>query len=169
MPFMPIIHAATAPRGYSYCLTLALTGARISEPVELTPQHIDTVAKTITLRTLKRRKLVHRVIPISDELLDMLELIHDTRNRKMAGERLWPIDRTTAHSWVKEAMDIASIVGPRASAKGLRHGFAIAALEKNVPLNVVSRWLGHSNLQTTAIYANFSGREERGLAARMWG
>jgi integrase len=37
-----------------------------------------------------------------------------------------------------------------------------------VPLNIVSRWLGHSNLQTTAIYGNFTGREERGLAARMW-
>jgi integrase/recombinase XerD len=54
------------------------------------------------------------------------------------------------------------------SAKGLRHGFAIAALEKNVPLNIVSRWLGHSNLQTTTIYAAFTGAEERGLAARMW-
>ena len=60
------------------------------------------------------------------------------------------------------------IVGPPASAKGLRHGFAIAALDKNVPFNIVSRWLGHSNLQTTTIYANYTGREERGLAARMW-
>ncbi|MEQ1730837.1 MAG: hypothetical protein ABL982_20910 [Vicinamibacterales bacterium] len=43
-----------------------------------------------------------------------------------------------------------------------------AALEKNVPLNIVSRWLGHANLQTTAIYGQFTGKEERGLAARMW-
>ena len=36
----------------SYCLTLALTGARISEPLEVTPLHIDPAAMTITLRTL---------------------------------------------------------------------------------------------------------------------
>lgn len=65
-------------------------------------------------------------------------------------------------------MALAGLIGPHASAKGLRHGFAIAALEKNVPLNIVSRWLGHSSLQTTAIYADFTGREERNLAARMW-
>ncbi len=152
----------------SFCLTLALTGARISEPLEVTPQHIDVAARTITLRTLKRRKLVHRVIPVSDDLLEMLELIHDIHNRKKAGDPLWPIDRATAHRWVKQAMLIAGVGGPPASAKGLRHGFAIAALEKNVPLNVVSRWLGHSNLQTTTIYANFTGSEERGLSARMW-
>lgn len=153
----------------SYCLTLALTGARISEPLEVTPLHLDRVTKTITLRTLKRRRLVHRTIPVPDELLEIIELIHDTGNRKNADVPLWPVDRATAHRWVKDAMRIAGLVGPHASAKGLRHGFAIAALEKNVPLNIVSRWLGHSNLQTTTIYANFTGSEERGLAARMWG
>lgn len=152
----------------SFCLTLALTGARISEPLEVTPLHIDMVAKTITLRTLKRRKLVHRAVPVPDDLLEILELIHDTRNRKHADQSLWPVDRATAHRWVKQAMAAAGLVGPQASAKGLRHGFAIAALDKNVPLNIVSRWLGHSNLQTTTIYANFTGREERNLAARMW-
>jgi integrase/recombinase XerD len=152
----------------SFCLLLAVTGARISEPLELTPLHIDRVAMTVTLRTLKRRKLVYRTIPVPTDLLELIELIHDTGNRKNAELPLWPVDRATAHRWVKDAMVAAGIVGPPASAKGLRHGFAIAALEKNVPLNVVSRWLGHSNLQTTTIYANFSGREERSLAARLW-
>ena len=152
----------------SYCLTLVLTGARISEPLEITPRHIDATAKTITLRTLKRRRLVFRTILVPDELLEIIELIHDTTNRKHADQPLWPVDRATAHRWVKDAMALAGLSGPHASAKGLRHGFAIAALEKNVPLNIVSRWLGHSNLQTTTIYANFTGAEERGLAARMW-
>jgi len=152
----------------SYCLTLAYTGARISEPLEMTPRHIDAKSRAITIRTLKRRKLVYRCIPIPDDLLTLIELIHDTNNRRNTELPLWPVDRATAHRWVKQAMSIACIVGPQASAKGLRHGFAIAALEKNVPLNIVSRWLGHSNLQTTAIYGNFTGKEERGLAARMW-
>lgn len=142
----------------SYCLTLSYTGTRISEPLEVTPRHIDWMAKTLTVRTLKRRKLVHRSIPIPDELISIIDLIHDTTSRKNADLPLWPVDRATAHRWVKLAMKLAGIEGPQASAKGLRHGFAIAALEQNVPLNIVSRWLGHSNLQTTAIYGNFTGR-----------
>lgn len=152
----------------SFCLTLALTGARLSEPLGMTPRHIDSAAKAVTLRTLKRRRLVFRTIPVPDELLEMLELIHDTTNRKNADAPLWTVDRATAHRWVKKAMTLAGLSGPQASAKGLRHGFAIVALERNVPLNIVSRWLGHSNLQTTTIYAAFTGAEERGLAARMW-
>ena len=152
----------------SFCLTLALTGARISEPLEITARHIDWTSRTLTLRSLKRRKLVFRTIPVPAELLDIIELIHDTHNRRHADRPLWPVNRATAHRWVKDAMAAAGLAGPQASAKGLRHGFAIAALEKNVPLNIVSRWLGHANLQTTTIYANFTGREERDLAARMW-
>jgi integrase/recombinase XerD len=167
--FIAAAKSLTSRPARSYCLTLVLTGARISEPLEVTPRHIDWIAKTMTLRTLKRRKLVHRTVPVPDDLLEIIELIHDTGNRKHADLPLWPVDRATAHRWVKQAMAIAGLDGPHASAKGLRHGFAIAALEKNVPLNIVSRWLGHSNLQTTTIYANFTGSEERGLAARMWG
>ena len=40
--------------------------------------------------------------------------------------------------------------------------------EKGVPLNVVQRWLGHSRLETTAIYASAIGDEERNLTCRAW-
>jgi integrase/recombinase XerD len=38
-----------------------------------------------------------------------------------------------------------------------------------VPLNFVQRWLGHSRMETTAIYLQAIGDEERAIAARMWG
>ena len=37
-----------------------------------------------------------------------------------------------------------------------------------VPLNMLSKWMGHSTLEVTAIYANATGAEEQGIAARMW-
>lgn len=55
-----------------------------------------------------------------------------------------------------------------AGVKGLRHGFAVAALEKGIPLNLLQKWLGHANLATTAIYGNAVGAEERKMAKRMW-
>jgi len=36
-----------------------------------------------------------------------------------------------------------------------------------VPLNLIQRWMGHSRIETTAIYANAVGDEERALAKRM--
>jgi site-specific recombinase XerD len=63
----------------------------------------------------------------------------------------------------------ASIMeGPHRVPKGLRHGYAINALNKGVQLNLVSKWLGHSAMETTAIYANAVGAEQRAVAARMW-
>jgi site-specific recombinase XerD len=50
----------------------------------------------------------------------------------------------------------------------LRHGFGVAAVSKGIALNMVQKWLGHSQLTTTAIYANAVGEEEQSIAARLW-
>ena len=65
-------------------------------------------------------------------------------------------------------MKKANVEGVQATPKGLRHGFAIHCLEKQVPLNILSKWMGHSSLEVTAIYANALGEEERIIAARIW-
>jgi len=44
----------------------------------------------------------------------------------------------------------------------------VEAGQKGVPLNIVQRWLGHARMETTAIYANVLGDEERSLARRTW-
>ena len=50
--------------------------------------------------------------------------------------------------------------GPHASPKGLRHGFGVAAVTADAPLNLVQKWLAHAQLSTTAIYADTVGAEE---------
>jgi site-specific recombinase XerD len=75
----------------------------------------------------------------------------------------------TGYRRIKAVMQRGGVEGPYASPKGLRHAFAIAALEKGVPLNLVQKWLGHSDIATTAIYGNAVGLEEREIASRMWG
>ncbi|MGK0309051.1 MAG: integrase/recombinase XerD [Urechidicola sp.] len=52
--------------------------------------------------------------------------------------------------------------------KGLRHSFAIHCLEKGIQLNMVSKWMGHSSLNVTAIYTNTLGEEERKVVSRIW-
>jgi integrase len=65
-------------------------------------------------------------------------------------------------------MDSAQITGPHATPKGLRHGFGIAAVEAQVPLHLIQRWLGHAQLSTTVLYLETVDAEERNVARRMW-
>ena len=61
-----------------------------------------------------------------------------------------------------------SVEGPMARPHGLRHGFGVQALMKDVPLPLLQRWMGHADLETTAIYLQVIGNEEKSFAGRMW-
>ena len=58
--------------------------------------------------------------------------------------------------------------GPHRTPKGLRHGFGINATVCGVPLNMLSKWMGHADIATTAIYADAMGPGEQDIASRMW-
>jgi hypothetical protein len=90
------------------------------------------------------------------------------RDPEAAGRRLWPISRVTAWRIVKHGMLEAGIVGRAACPRGLRHSFAVNALQASVPLNIVQKWLGHAHISTTAIYAAVAGPEEILFAERFW-
>ena len=120
----------------------------------------------------KRKKGIYRQIPLPLNFLDELNWIHKVKKRqRLKGERkrkVWNWARNTAYLRVKGVMKKANVEGVQATPKGLRHGFAIHCLEKQVPLNILSKWMGHSSLEVTAIYANALGEEERIIAARIW-
>lgn len=150
----------------AFNLTLFYTGCRISEALNLTPERVDLMGKALVFETLKRRKRgCFRSVPISDSVTRLFGGI-------LAGlkpsERIWQFSRTTAYRMVKERMALASLAGPMACPKGLRHGFALACIARNIPLTTVQKWLGHASLETTAIYLNATGDEERNFAERLW-
>lgn len=150
----------------TFLLTLAYTGARISEVLALTAAHIDRTDGVIVIECLKKRRHgVFRAVPVPRTLLDELSTTASTAEAEC---RLWPWCRTTAWLRVKSCMLVAGVSGPHASPKALRHGFAVGALNAHVPLTLVQKWLGHSRLTTTAIYANAVGDEERAIATRYW-
>jgi integrase len=150
----------------AFCLVLFYTGCRISEALNLLAGQIDLTGKAVVFETLKRRGRGHfRSVPVPDALADLLGKI-------MAGQdptaKIWNFSRTTAYRLVKTKMATAGISGGMASPKGLRHGFAVACLAQKIPLTKVKKWLGHARLETTAIYLEVSGDEERELAERLW-
>ena len=137
----------------------------MSEGLAITPRHLDSDGPRVIYRTLKRRKRTYRAVPIPHSLFQELRLL-------AAGcapdTRLWQFCRQTAWRRVRQVMASADIEGPHAMPKGLRHGFCINAALHNVPANIIGKWAGHSSPDTTAIYVDAGGDEEREFAERMW-
>ena len=148
------------------CQVLVFSGCRLSEALSLSPNSIDLGSKCINIETLKQRKRgVFRQVPIPQTLItEILNLGFIGR----PNHPLWPVHRQTGRRWIQQVMTRANIEGVRATSRGLRHGFAISALQAGIPLTMVSRWMGHSRLETTAIYANAMGDEQINFAARRW-
>ena len=159
----------------TFCMVLAYTGCRISEVLSLTGKSIDFGQKAIIVETLKKRtKGIYRAIPVPDSLLDTVDMVHGLKEASKGKKGqldsfLWDWSRMTAYRRVMEVMEFAGVPdGPHKTPKGLRHGFGVLALTNGIPLNMVSKWMGHASLEVTAIYANALGEEQRAIASRMW-
>lgn len=152
----------------TFCELLFWTGCRLSEALALTGDRVDVTEKIVIIESLKKRRLgVYRGVPVPEAFLTLLEMVHKPALKQET--RLWKYKRVTAWRYIKSVMKKAGIVqGLRATPRGLRHGFGVAAIAAGVPLNILQRWLGHAQIGTTSIYANALGREERLLASRMW-
>lgn len=167
--------AATEPPDIRmFAETLAYTGARVSEVLELVPERVNLDERQVVLRSLKkRREDVFRAVPVPDEYIDRLDLAFGVRklqrSKKTKAAPIWAWHRQ--HGW---RLTVGLMVragigeGPHRTPKGLRHSYGIGAVINDVPLNMLQKWMGHAQISTTAIYANAQGKEERAIAARMW-
>lgn len=154
----------------SFCEILHFTGCRISEALNLTVDRIDLENEVVVFETLKKRKPgVFRSVPVPSNLLNTLELVHHIRKPGKLNRKLWNWSRVTAWRHIKAVMAEAKIQqGPHTSPKGLRHGYGVNAISSGVPLNMLSKWMGHSAIEITAIYTNAVGNEQKQISARMW-
>jgi len=124
------------------------------------------------LLSLKKRKdksgeqkTVFRAVPVPPDYLDILNTAHDIRvsqkSRKLAHSPIWSLTRVQVWRIVKDVTIVAGLPdAPHRSPKGLRHGFGINATVNGIPLHMLQKWLGHAQLETTAIYADAVGKEE---------
>lgn len=156
------------------CLILYYTGCRISEALSITPKHIDLVNKSLTIRTLKKRRVEHRIIPVPDSLINDLNNIYGITEIKKSSELKQPIipwKRRNSYNVIIKVMERAGLKpGAYRCPKGLRHGFAIAALTCTPPVDLVTLrdLMGHASIETTACYCKVLGWEKRNIVSRMW-
>ena len=134
-----IIRAADDPRARLLMLEQWRAGLRVSEA--LAPEVSDLSLGTEN-PTLRVRAAVFR-----------LALSYGT----VSDERLVDVHRATAWRWVqaaeKRAEELEAIpAGRRVGTHTLRHSYARHLLVHGIPINYLSRWLGHSSIQTTLVY-----------------
>jgi integrase/recombinase XerD len=135
--------------------TLFQTGARVSEFVNITVHEFFFDEQMILLSKAKGGK--SRYVPILPQLAQELRthlghrttgyLFETVQNTHYSPRRIQQIIKETA-----AAAQITKRVYPHL----LRHSVATTLLERGMPIEQIQKFLGHSKLETTQIYAESS-------------
>lgn len=98
-------------------------------------------------------------IPSNILLLDIPLMIIDKYKGKTTKNRLLPIlSNQKMNSYLKEIADLCGIK-KNLTFHLARHTFATMTLSKGVPIESVSKMLGHTNIKTTQIYARITNKK----------
>ena len=147
------------------CMVLLHTGCRLSEALNLRGRDVQIEECLISINSLKKRHLHHvRELPIQTGFAQQLK--NDVIRKP--DDLLFDVSRTTAWRRVTSVMHDAEISGIHATPKGLRHSFGVHCAFSNIPMPLAQKWMGHSDIKTTAIYYQIVGQEEREMAQRLW-
>ncbi|MCP3733243.1 site-specific integrase [Sphingomonas sp. MG17] len=146
-------------------------GLRVSEVAHLKVDDIDSTRMLIRVEQGKGRK--DRNAMLSPQLLELLRLWwREGKRRGVMFPHGWlfpgrsytdPISSRQLHRAVQEAAEAAGI-RKRVSPHTLRHSFATHLLEQDVDIRVIQVLLGHSKLDTTALYTKVSTRTIHAVA-----
>lgn len=151
-----LLRAAPNPRARLLMMIEWRVGLRVSEALalEVGDLSLDVELPTLRVRQGKGRKA--RIVPVHPELHSALISALQFGNIGQK-DKIVKASRSTADRWVREATeraqrDGAIAPGRRISNHTLRHSYARHLLTSGIPINYLSRWLGHSSIQTTLIY-----------------
>ena len=98
-------------------------------------------------------------VPSNILLLDIPLAIIDKYKGKSKNGRLLPIlSNQKMNAYLKEIADVCGI-NKRLTCHLARHTFATLTLSKGVPIETVSKMLGHTNIKTTQIYARITNKK----------
>ncbi len=150
-----VISAAPNPRARLLMLLQWRAGLRVSEALALEPADwsLESDQPTILVRQGKGNR--SPIVPVHPELQNALTTVLQFAN--VGKDRVISVNRTTAWRWVQAATERAVTVGglparKRVGTHTLRHSYARHLLLHGVPINYLSRWLGHQSVQTALTY-----------------
>ena len=163
-----VIRAADDPRARLLMMEQWRAGLRVSEALalEVADLSLDAELPTIRVRQGKGRK--SRIVPVHPELGAAFSVALSYGN--VSEGRIIDVHRSTAWRWVQRAHARAEQLraippGRQLGNHTLRHSYARHLLMNGISINYLSRWLGHSSIQTTLIYLELVPDPSGSLAA----
>ena len=165
-----LLEAAPGPKHKAALGVAYGAGLRVSEVVALKTGDIDSTRMLIRVEQGKGRK--DRNAMLSPQLLELLrQWWREGRRRGVMLPQGWlfpgrnslePLSTRQLNRAVHEAAEAAGIK-KRVSPHTLRHSFATHLLEQDVDIRVIQVLLGHSKLDTTALYARVATKTIRSV------
>ena len=140
-----------------FCLTLR--GIRRGELLKLDWNDLNLELNTLIVRDTKNRK--SRIIPLHLNVVELLEKYLTLRlpfkiNALFIGEQGKRLSIQSFTNLLNMHLNISGLSKKRFTAHSFRHSFATHLVEAGVDVFKVQKLLGHSSLDTTKIYVNFS-------------
>ena len=142
---------------YRGCFALIYAyGLRLSEAITLPVTAVDS--KQMVIRLIGKRNK-ERALPLTESMLHMLREVWKTHRSK---KWLFPSRRLASH--VPDATIRAAFNKARSECgfdgkfrpHSLRHSFATHLLQRGVDIRIIQILLGHSSIQSTAIYTHLT-------------
>jgi integrase len=114
-----------------------------------------TIHRTFSANILRNRTKSgkHRILPIDNELFEMLKGIGKTTGFVFLNKIGAPYSRASLVYHWKKAIDKSKAQYIRIHEWG-RHSFATQAIKRGVPIYALKEWLGHSDIKMTERYIN---------------
>jgi len=156
-----VVLQATGQVGYAACLdrawflTLAHTGVRVSEMLDLRLEDVNLEAGYITVRGTKadRDRVVYLTLPLQEALETYLK-----RRVKVAEDDhvflLQPGRCPTARTILRRLDFYGQQAGVKVTPHRLRHTLATRLTNRGMPIGSLRKLLGHKHINTTQIYAH---------------
>ena len=132
------------------------TGLAYIDVSNLTPDHIVTLGDKQWIMTQRQKTSVETNVL----LLDIPKaIIAKYGGKTYRNGKLFPmLTNQKTNSYLKEIADICGIK-KNLTFHLARHTFATMSLSKGVPIESVSKMLGHTNIRTTQIYARITNKK----------
>lgn len=141
-------------RDWAIVMTFLYAGLRVGELVELKPEDVIIQERkgTIVVREGKGNK--YREVPIPKELRECLSeyIVKNCTSGEylFEGQRAPKLTERAVQLIIDKIAYAAKV--PDVTPHMLRHTYAYALVDNNVPIDRVAQLLGHENVNTTAIY-----------------
>lgn len=159
-----LLDAADTPHIKLFIILGLTTGARASAILDLTWDRVDFEHHRIDYRPAGRNVTNKRrtVVPINPMALDALQKAYEGR----LTDNVIEYGGKPVGSVKKGLQRLSARSGIRFSAHTLRHTCAVWMAQENVPMQMISQFLGHTTIRTTeAYYARYSPAYMRDASA----